>query len=373
MRIGFADFCGLNFHAQSVDTQPLGGSHSAACHLARALARGGHDIFLITHTSTPGTFAGVKCLSWNSTPLSTLRPLQFDVFVCLLGTGNGTLMRSVLGPSTRLVLWTQHSFDEGNMRGLHEAQERESYDEFVLVSDWQREEFLRYFGLDPARAHVLRNAVAPAFENLFPDHQPILPEKTKPPIIAYTSTPFRGLELLLEAFPAIRAAVPGVRLRVFSSMSVYQTPPEADQAKYGDLYRRCREAAGAEYIGSLPQPVLAGELRRVMVLAYPNTFPETSCIAALEAMASGCRVVTSALGALPETTAGFARLTPFGKERQRYLSHFAEQVTDVLQAGMRNDAQEEALLRRQIGYIHANATWDARATQWRQWLENGDK
>jgi glycosyltransferase involved in cell wall biosynthesis len=368
VRICFADFCGLDFHAQTVDSQPLGGSHSAACYLARALAQRGHDIFLLTHTSTPGDFDGVKCLSWNSTPLSALRPLQFDVFVCLLGTGNGALMRSVLGPDTRLVLWTQHSFDEANMQALHQAGERESYDEFVLVSEWQREEFLRHFQLDPERAHLLRNAVAPAFENLFPDHLPILPEKTRPPILAYTSTPFRGLDLLLEAFPAIRAAVPDVRLRVFSSMTVYQTPPAVDQAQYGGLYQLCRETAGVEYIGSLPQSALAGELRGVMALAYPNTFPETSCIAALEAMASGCTVVTSALGALPETTAGFARLTPFPQERPRYLSEFVAQIADVLRAGMRNDPEAETRLRRQVRYIHATATWEVRATLWEKWL-----
>jgi tetratricopeptide (TPR) repeat protein len=124
-----------------------------------------------------------------------------------------------------------------------------------------------------------------------------------------------------------------------------------------------------EYAGSVPQPILARELRSVMALAYPNTFAETSCIAALEAMASGCAVVTTALGALPETTAGFARLVPFGQERPSYLSQFLEHLTDVLRAGMANDAQTETLLRRQVSSIRSNATWRIRAAQWHEWLE----
>ena len=372
MRIAFADISHLSFNAQSVDDQPLGGAHSAACYLARTLARRGHDIFLLTHAPTSGVFAGVRCLSWNSTPPSALRAFQFDVFVCLHGIGTAVQLRSAVGPATRMALWTQHSFDQPAVQFLHRIDERKSFDDFVFVSNWQRAEFLRRFHLDPSRTHLLGNAVAPAFENQFPDHLPILPEKANPPIIAYTSTPYRGLEPLLEAFPAIRATVPGVRLRVFSSMNVYQTPHDEDQAAYGELYQRCRETAGVEYIGSLPQPALAGEMRNVMALAYPNTFAETSCIAVLEAMASGCTVVSSALGALPETTADFARLVSYDHGRQRYLSQFVEQVTDVLRKGMGNDALAEALLRRQINYVNANATWEARATQWDKWLGDGD-
>jgi glycosyltransferase involved in cell wall biosynthesis len=137
-----------------------------------------------------------------------------------------------------------------------------------------------------------------------------------------------------------------------------------DEKNYGFLYERCRQTPGIEYVGSIPQPLLAREMRGVSMLAYPNVFPETSCIAALEAMASGCRIVTSKLGALPETTAGFAKLISAEQDEVSYLREFVAETVAALQ-GMPS-AEEE--LRRQVDYIRQNATWDLRARQWSEWL-----
>jgi hypothetical protein len=40
----------------------------------------------------------------------------------------------------------------------------------------------------------------------------------------------------------------------------------------------------------------------------------------------------------------------------------------VLHAAARADPSLEALLQRQVRQIRENATWELRATQWREWL-----
>jgi len=370
MRIAFADFCNWDFHVQSVDSTPMGGSQSAACYLARSLSKMGHDVFFITSLSVPGVYDGVTCLSSAGIGPHYLASMRLDALICILGAEFGVKLREKLRPQTRLILWNQHDTDQPAVQVLRNPVQRDAFDGIAMVSQWQQGEFLRDFGLNPATTSVMRNAVAPAFLNQFADSLPIAPRKAWPPILAYTSTPFRGLDLLLEAFPRIRERVPGTRLQVFSSMKVYQMARAKDEARYGQLYQRCKEIEGVEYIGSIPQPDLARALRNVMVLAYPNTFRETSCIAAMEAMATGCSVVTSALAALPETTAGFARLIPVGLNREEYLSRFVEQVVEVLRECQEHGNEYETFLRRQLTYVNSNATWDIRAGQWIQWLQS---
>jgi glycosyltransferase involved in cell wall biosynthesis len=346
----------------------MGGSQSALCYLARVLARQGHEIFLVSHVSTPGTYDGVHCLSWKTTRAGALRDLGLDALVNVLMAGPGKGLRKILPARTRLILWNQHAPDQQAVEALRDPLERDAYDGMAMVSDWQRAEFARVFGVDPARMGVLRNAIAPAFAGQFAGSAPILPQKQSPPVLVYTSTPYRGLDLLLAAFPEIRRAVPGARLHVFSSMKVYQM--EDADAQFSQLYEQCRRTEGVEYIGSVPQPKLADALHCATMLAYPNTFTETSCISVMEAMASGCHIVTSDLAALPETTAGFARLIPPGQHVDDYLRQFVHHAVELLRDSAKPDSTSESHLRRQVDFVNTQYTWEKRAGEWVRWLES---
>ena len=132
--------------------------------------------------------------------------------------------------------------------------------------------------------------------------------------------------------------------------------------------RPSRNAATGLCCEAVAQPALATALRRATMLAYPNTFAETSCIAVMEAMAAGCTVVTSDLGVLPETGAGFIDLTPPIAHPQAHADAFADRVIQLLAARQADPAGTEAHLQAQVAYIVGENNWPRRAEQWTAWL-----
>lgn len=363
MKIAFLDFIGWDYQVESVYQMPLGGSQSALCYLAEAMAKLGHDVFLLNCTSISGLSRGVICMPWRDSG-QILQSL--DAVIVLSIAGQGRQIRQLIGNHTRLILWLHTIPSQPVVEPLQNQEERDVYDGFAFISEWQREQYYQYFNIDRSKTSILRNAIAPSFSEIFPENTSIVKRKSQPPVLAYTSTPFRGLNILLEVFPQIRAAVPGSRLKVFSSMKVYQISEAEDE--YTELYRQCQETEGVEYIGSIPQPYLAKELELITMLAYPNTYPETSCITVMEAMASGCRIVTSNLAALPETTADFATLIPIQDDWELYKNRFVEAVIQILQTSMSVDT--ETHLKRQVDYINKFCTWSVRAEEWVKWLSS---
>jgi glycosyltransferase involved in cell wall biosynthesis len=366
MKIAFVDTIDWDYQIESAYQRPLGGSQSALCYLAEALAQQNHEVYLLNQTSVIGMSRGVNCIHLNQVPSDIL--VNLDVAIALNSTGFGKTLRSLIGEKTCLVLWTGHDANQLAVQPLLDPQEQTVFDAIACVSEWQKQEYCSRFGIQPEQIAVLRNAIAPAFNNLFDQDSDILSHKSEAPILAYTSTPFRGLDLLLDVFPSIRAAIPRARLQIFSSMKVYQASEQMDREQFGDLYQRCNHTEGVEYIGSLPQPKLAIALKSVSVLAYPNTFPETSCIAVMEAIASGCKVITSALGALPETTHGFANLIEVG-DWEAYKEQFINSTVQFLR-DLESDQDQsiESQLRQQVDYINQTCTWSVRAAEWIGWL-----
>jgi glycosyltransferase involved in cell wall biosynthesis len=140
--------------------------------------------------------------------------------------------------------------------------------------------------------------------------------------------------------------------------------------KFSALYDTCRNTPGIEYVGPVPQPQLARELKAATLLAYSNSFAETACVAMMEAMASGCMIVSSDLGSLPETTAGYAKLLKEPPKSAEYEAAFVKTVVESLREVMGSDRDDvEKHLQEQVAYCHQTYRWEEKVTPWIQWFE----
>jgi glycosyltransferase involved in cell wall biosynthesis len=290
------------------------------------------------------------------------------VFISLNGPADLSLgLRPHLDSATPLVLWTQHAVDQPAMQPLLRGETRRGWDAIVCVSRWHRASVIGHYRLEPARVVALRNAIAPCFEGLFSSRVELARAKGSRPILSYTSAPYRGLNVLIPVFSAARQEFPDAELEVFSSMQVYQQAEEGDV--YAPFYQACRRTPGIRYLGSVPQPRLAEELKAASILAYPNTFAETSCIAVMEAMAAGLMIVTADLGALPETTMGFAAMVP-PADGPAGFQDFARRYLDRIKGILRERAADPpgfaAARFEQVEAINADCTWRVRAIEWEQ-------
>ena len=256
-----------------------------------------------------------------------------------------------------LVIWVQHAPDQAAVAWMADPVPVARVQRFVFVSDWQRQRFLESFAtLVPERCVVLHNATAvpPA---------PRSQARGRPVRIAYTSTPFRGLSVLLDAWERLQPL--DAELHIWSSHRLYG--PGFSDEPYRALWDKADRLPGVVRHGIVPNPELREALRSIDILAYPSTFEETSCVSVIEAMSAGCRVVCPALGALAETTAGFARLYPPGGETTEHARQFASVLAAELREpwGFRPD-----LMREQREFCLRHYDWPVRVAEWRAFIDD---
>jgi protein O-GlcNAc transferase len=360
MKIAFVDFHPTGYTCDTPYSVPLGGTQSAVAYLSAALARRGHELTVINGIRTPVSSALVRFVGKDR--LTSIFLNQFDAVV-VVSMALGRELRAA-GIAAPLLLWCQHDTDQPAVQSLLVAEERAAWDGFAMVTHWQAERYARIMGISPAAQCVLRNAISPAFQDL-PEKPPWF-VRGDAPVLYYTSTPFRGLDALIAAMPAVRIAVPGTRLRVFSSMQLYGIAPQDDQ--FSQLYDKCRATDGVEYVGPLPQQSLAAALATADVHAYPCTFPETACIAAMEAMAAGSMIVSTRLGALEETTAGFAFLMEAISDKSLLAGKYSAFLTQRLTEAAERSSSLASRLDQQRQFARENYNWEKRAEEWERWL-----
>ncbi|MBN2489642.1 MAG: methyltransferase domain-containing protein [Planctomycetes bacterium] len=337
------------FAGDEVERRACGGSETDIINLARELAHRGLGVHVFCPCPRPGTYAGVVYHDLQ-TERPVLKPLAPDLLILSRSMSIPGLedLRRDSG-ARQVVFWAHDIPADPAFRPF--VQHHRQFDRIVALSHYHRQAILSRFGfVTPDAVVVIPNGVD---MQRFAARDRIAKQ---PGRLLYSSTPFRGLEILARVFPRIRRRVPHAHLRVFSSMSLYGRA--GDDAKYRPLYEKLRRTAGVEYIGSVKQDRLAREFMEAEVLAYPNGYPETCCVTAMEAQAGGAAIVTSALGALNEIVPDEVGIRIAGRPGwPPYNRRFVAAVVALLTDPDRREAMGAAGWRRDFG-------WDRRADRW---------
>jgi glycosyltransferase involved in cell wall biosynthesis len=259
--------------------------------------------------------------------------------------------------SKKTIYWNQLSYDQDAVQALKDPKLVEQIDHFVFVSHWQSEMFRKLFNIPGYKTHVLKNASLGVMSREGGKRDKVR--------LCYTSTPWRGLDVLLNAWEL--ANPDNCELHIFSSCKIYGPEFGENDVNYQSLYDRCTTLPGVVYRGSIPNLNLRKELPTFDILAYPNTFEETSCIAVIEALSAGLRVVTSNLGALPETTEGWARMYPYLMDPSLHAQTFANVLLEEIELVRKGKLDHH--LNQQVNLYNTRWTWDYRIQEWLKFLD----
>jgi glycosyltransferase involved in cell wall biosynthesis len=256
-----------------------------------------------------------------------------------------------MDPTKKKIYWVHDLFGDPEVQHLRDGG-WDNFDKIVYVSYWQKATYELAHGIPPSKGVVMQNAIEP-----FAEH-----EKPKDVInLIYHTTPHRGLELLYPVYEAISEEFGDkVHLDVYSSFNAYGWPQRDEP--YEELFQKLKDHPHITYHGYQPNEVVREALTKAHIFAYPSIWQETSCIAAIEALAAGCLTITSTLGALPETCANWAWLYANDEDANRNANMFYGSLRTAITAYWQEDVQVS--LYNQAAYFNLFYNWSYRANQW---------
>lgn len=342
---------GTPFHGRTLEERPLGGSESAVLYVSRTLGRRGHEVTVFNNCPEPGTYDDVTYRPHTDiVAASYMQAYDVCIFSRFYDTAPAVNAHAK-------VLW------------LHDIAGAQYYsaipnlhniiDRYFLIGKWQQQGFKQSYAIPDHKMYLTHNGVdLSLFERTVP---------RKSNKLVYINTPFRGLDVLLEVFPAIREQRPDAELFLFTGMSLYgESFTEWDQ-QLGHLYELAERLPGVHLQLPVTKADLAAELLSARLALYPSHFGECCSIASLETQAAGTPMITSDLAGLKDTIVDGETGVLLDIDDPQLLSRSPDYkrrfVTEAL-ALLQDDRRWEALSKGGQLHIQTRYTWEAVAAEW---------
>jgi glycosyltransferase involved in cell wall biosynthesis len=293
--------------------------------MARALSRRGEEVHVVSH-GQPGVFDGVTYLHINELQMAKAQPWD----TVIVSRWPEALM--LPWRSSWLVLWIH---DMPNGMGILVRTNKVFCNSRYQQLVWgfrDQDSYLTSDGVDTA---------------LFKPQPYETRDLNK---LLWVSNPDRGLPLAAKIFQDLRKRWPTLEFHVYGRSALYGWGEDVERP----FLPREEHMENVFLHEPLPHLQLAQEMATAFALFYPTYWLETGCMSALEAQACGTPVISSPLGALPETVKGGILGNDF--------------LNAISQLRSRNRWEELS----DAGYQHAKALdWDVLAGNWISTIQAG--
>ena len=243
------------------------------------------------------------------------------------------------------------------------------FHKLVFATNWQMNHYIQRFAIPWPHCVVLQNAIEPipvAFEDK--------PHPKDGINLIYHTTPHRGLEILVPVFKQLRQTflekfnLP-VTLDVYSSFKIYGWAERDEQ--YERLFVECSKTEGINYHGSVSNEKIREALVKAHVFAYPSIWPETSCIALMEALSAGVLPVHPNYGALYETAANLTHMYQWTEDLNDHAGRFlANLEAAIYELYMSDENRLKFFFQLRKSYTDIFYNWDLRIHQWDSLLKS---
>lgn len=269
-----------------------------------------------------------------------------------------------LDETKRRIFWAHDLPNDGESAHLQNDGHKR-FNKLVFVSHWQQQMYINYFGIPWSKTKVLQNAIEPV--NISNKEIGAKFHKPKKIRLIYHTTPHRGLrEILVPVFEKLCENHPEIHLDVYSSFAIYGWAQRDEEFK--ECFDKIKNHPQMTYHGSKSNDEVKEALKSAHIFAYPSIWPETSCIALMEAMSAGCVCVHPDFAALPETAANLTYMYTWQEKHDNHKNEFYHKLDVIIEAIKQGDI--DVLSPLQKAYSDIFYSWERRQVQWEKLLRD---
>lgn len=259
------------------------------------------------------------------------------------------------------IYWIHDLPEDPELAHLKLEESRNKFHQFVFCGQWQYYRFQHHLNFPYSiKSSVIETAIEP-----FELNEPKPDDKIR---LIYTSTPQRGLQLLVPVFEELAKQYPNIHLDVFSSFKIYGGDFEQMDARFEPIYDQIRNHPQMTYHGFAPNDVVKDHLKKAHIFAYPSIWVECNSQSLIEAMSAKCICVHPNWGGLVDTSGGLTHMYQGDSDINTHANVFYAHLKNAIESvGNENVERYLSFIKT---YADNRYSWNHITGQWKSLMKS---